>query len=62
MSFAAKIPMQAIAAACVGCLLVRQSFFHNNPKNYVDLGGESLDAEDFIRAFEPCRWIIPKYG
>nr|AGS47795.1 argonaute 8 [Salvia miltiorrhiza] len=64
ISYAAKIPMQAIAnalrgqdsehfqeavrvldiilrqnAAQQGCLLVRQSFFHNDDRNYVDLGG-----------------------
>ncbi|KAJ6864172.1 protein argonaute 4A-like [Populus alba x Populus x berolinensis] len=76
MSFAAKIPMQAIAAALrgqesensqealrvldiilrqhaakQGCLLVRQSFFHNNPKNYVDLGGGVLGCRGFHSSF-----------
>jgi len=22
-----------------GCLIVRQSFFHNNPSNFIELGG-----------------------
>ncbi|KAJ6921254.1 hypothetical protein NC652_015228 [Populus alba x Populus x berolinensis] len=76
MSFAAKIPMQAIAAALrgqesensqealrvldiilrqhaakQGCLLVRQSFFHNDPKNYVDLGGGVLGCRGFHSSF-----------
>ncbi|KAK2996028.1 hypothetical protein RJ640_023398 [Escallonia rubra] len=67
ISFAAKIPIQAIAsalrgqdsensqealrvldiilrqhAAKEGCLLVRQSFFKSEDKNYVDLGGGVL--------------------
>lgn len=76
ISFAAKIPMQAIAnalrgqesensqeafrvldiilrqhAAKQGCLLVRQSFFHNDPKNFVDLGGGVLGCRGFHSSF-----------
>ncbi|KAK1396644.1 hypothetical protein POM88_006507 [Heracleum sosnowskyi] len=40
MSYAAKIPMQAIAQALrgQGCL-VRQSFFHDDVNNFSDVGG-----------------------
>ncbi|MCL7024164.1 hypothetical protein MKW94_029661, partial [Papaver nudicaule] len=76
ISFAAKIPMQAIAnalrgqenensqealrvldivlrqhAAKQGCLLVRQSFFHNEPRNFVDLGGGVLGCRGFHSSF-----------
>ncbi|KAL9241081.1 hypothetical protein vseg_015231 [Gypsophila vaccaria] len=75
-SFAAKIPMQAIAnvirgtenensqeavrvldiilrqhAAKQGCLLVRQSFFHNDPKNFADVGGGVLGCRGFHSSF-----------
>ncbi|CAM9002892.1 unnamed protein product [Rhodiola kirilowii] len=76
ISFAAKIPMQAIAnalrgqesensqeafrvldiilrqhASRQGCLLVRQSFFHNDPKNFADLGGGVLGCRGFHSSF-----------
>ncbi|KAF7831507.1 protein argonaute 4-like [Senna tora] len=76
ISYAAKIPMQAIAnalrgqesenfqeavrvldivlrqhAAKQGCLLVRQSFFHNNPKNFADVGGGVLGCRGFHSSF-----------
>ncbi|KAJ8770392.1 hypothetical protein K2173_015006 [Erythroxylum novogranatense] len=76
LSFAGKIPMQAITAslrgpeseksqeavrvldiilrqhaAKQGCLLVRQSFFHNDPKNFVDLGGGILGCRGFHSSF-----------
>ncbi|KAL9270476.1 argonaute 4-like protein, partial [Drosera capensis] len=76
ISFAAKIPMQAIAdairghesensqealrvldiilrqhAAKQGCLLVRQSFFHNDPKNFTDVGGGVLGCRGFHSSF-----------
>ncbi|XP_034688176.1 protein argonaute 4-like [Vitis riparia] len=76
ISFAAKIPMQAIAnalrgqesensqealrvldiilrqhASKQGCLLVRQSFFHNDPKNFIDLGGGVLGCRGFHSSF-----------
>ncbi|OVA13774.1 Argonaute/Dicer protein [Macleaya cordata] len=76
ISFAAKIPMQAIAnalrgqenensqealrvldivlrqhAAKQGCLLVRQSFFHNEPRNFTDLGGGVLGCRGFHSSF-----------
>uniref|UniRef100_A0A2P2LXI0 Argonaute 4 family protein n=1 Tax=Rhizophora mucronata TaxID=61149 RepID=A0A2P2LXI0_RHIMU len=76
ISFAAKIPMQAIAnalrgqesensqealrvldivlrqhAAKQGCLLVRQSFFHNDPKSFVDLGGGVVGCRGFHSSF-----------
>ncbi|KAL3653292.1 Protein argonaute-4 [Castilleja foliolosa] len=76
LSFAAKIPMQAIAnalrgqesensmealrvldiilrqhAAKQGCLLVRQSFFHNDPKNFCDVGGGILGCRGFHSSF-----------
>ncbi|XP_047325590.1 protein argonaute 4A [Impatiens glandulifera] len=76
ISFAAKIPMQALAqalrgqesensmeafrvldiilrqhAAKQGCLLVRQSFFHNDPKNFADVGGGVLGCRGFHSSF-----------
>ncbi|XP_022866891.1 protein argonaute 4-like isoform X1 [Olea europaea var. sylvestris] len=76
ISFAAKIPMQAIAnalrgqesensqealrvldiilrqhAAKKGCLLVRQSFFDNNPRNFTDVGGGVLGCRGFHSSF-----------
>jgi len=34
-----------------GCLLVRQSFFHNNPSNFVDLGGGVVGCRGFHSSF-----------
>lgn len=76
ISYASKIPMQAIAnalrgqesehfqeamrvldiilrqnAANQGCLLVRQSFFHNNPRNFADLGGGVMGCGGFHSSF-----------
>ncbi|XP_073158213.1 protein argonaute 4-like [Henckelia pumila] len=76
ISFAAKIPMQAIGnalrgqesensqealrvldivlrqhAARQGCLLVRQSFFHNDPKNFAPVGGGVLGCRGFHSSF-----------
>ncbi|CAL4957224.1 unnamed protein product [Urochloa decumbens] len=76
LSFAAKIPMSAIAhalrgqesehtqeairvidiilrqhSAKQGCLLVRQSFFHNNPSNFVELGGGVMGCRGFHSSF-----------
>ncbi|KAK4492323.1 hypothetical protein RD792_003126 [Penstemon davidsonii] len=76
ISFAAKIPMNAIAnalrgqesensqealrvldiilrqhAAKQGCLLVRQSFFHNDVKTFVDVGGGVLGCRGFHSSF-----------
>ncbi|XP_051134343.1 protein argonaute 4-like [Andrographis paniculata] len=76
ISFAAKIPMQAIAnalrgqdsensqealrvldiilrqhAAKQGCLLVRQSYFHNDPNNFADVGGGIQGCRGFHSSF-----------
>ncbi|OMO95798.1 Argonaute/Dicer protein, PAZ [Corchorus capsularis] len=76
ISFAAKIPMQAIQnalcgqesensqealrvldiilrqnAAKQGCLLVRQSFFQNDPANFVPIGGGVLGCRGFHSSF-----------
>ncbi|CAA0813181.1 Protein argonaute 4 [Striga hermonthica] len=76
ISYAAKIPIQAITnamrgqesensqeairvldiilrqhAAKQGCLLVRQSFFHNDPKNFADVGGGVLGCRGFHSSF-----------
>ncbi|XP_015946716.1 protein argonaute 4A-like [Arachis duranensis] len=80
ISYAAKIPIQAIAdalrgqdsehfqealrvldiilrqhAAKQGCLLVRQSFFHDNPRNYTDLGGGVQGCRGFHSSFRPTQ-------
>ncbi|KAJ0238727.1 Protein argonaute 9 [Hirschfeldia incana] len=76
ISYAAKIPMQAIAAALQGketdslqdairvldvilrqsaarqgCLLVRQSFFHNDAQNFVPIGGGVIGVRGFHSSF-----------
>ncbi|CAL0301773.1 unnamed protein product [Lupinus luteus] len=76
ISYAAKIPLQAIPnalrgqdsehfqeavrvldiilrqhASKKGCLLVRQSFFHDNPRNYTDIGGGVLSCRGFHSSF-----------
>ncbi|CAI0452235.1 unnamed protein product [Linum tenue] len=38
-------------AAKQGCLLVRQSFFHNDPKNFVELGNGVLGCRGFHSSF-----------
>lgn len=38
-------------AAKQGCLLVRQSFFHNNPRNFADVGGGVLGCRGFHSSF-----------
>ncbi|KAJ6908988.1 hypothetical protein NC652_020068 [Populus alba x Populus x berolinensis] len=80
ISYATKIPVQAIAAvlqgqesehfqeavrvldivlrqnaARQGCLLVRQSFFHNNPRNFVDLGGGVMGCRGFHSSFRAAQ-------
>ncbi|KAG2274435.1 hypothetical protein Bca52824_056990 [Brassica carinata] len=77
ISYAARIPMQAIAsairgketdnlqdatrvldvilrqnAARQGCLLVRQSFFHNDARNYINIGGGVFGARGFHTSFK----------
>lgn len=34
-----------------GCLLVRQSFFHNDVKNFADVGGGVLGCRGFHSSF-----------
>ncbi|KAL1225888.1 Protein argonaute 4 [Cardamine amara subsp. amara] len=76
ISYAAKIPLQALAnamrgqesensqealrvldiilrqhAARQGCLLVRQSFFHNDPSNCESVGGNILGCRGFHSSF-----------
>ncbi|KAG8363748.1 hypothetical protein BUALT_Bualt19G0054500 [Buddleja alternifolia] len=38
-------------AAQQGCLLVRQAFFHNEPRNFVDLGGGVVGCRGFHSSF-----------
>ncbi|WOL14713.1 protein argonaute 4B-like [Canna indica] len=38
-------------AAKQGCLLVRQSFFQNNPKNFTDIGGGVIGCRGFHSSF-----------
>jgi len=37
--------------ACRGCLLLRGSFFHNNPSNFVHLGGGVVGCTGFHSSF-----------
>ncbi|KAJ6727540.1 EUKARYOTIC TRANSLATION INITIATION FACTOR 2C [Salix purpurea] len=80
ISYATKIPVQAIAAvlqgqesehfqeavrvldiilrqnaARQGCLLVRQSFFHNNPRNFIELGGGVMGCRGFHSSFRAAQ-------
>ncbi|KAI3827472.1 hypothetical protein L1987_01548 [Smallanthus sonchifolius] len=34
-----------------GCLLVRQCYFHNDPRNIISIGGEVLGCRDFHSRF-----------
>lgn len=36
-----------------GCLVVRQSFFHNAPRNFDDLGGGVFGCRGFYSSFRP---------
>ncbi|CAI9781689.1 unnamed protein product [Fraxinus pennsylvanica] len=38
-------------AAKQGCLLVRQSFFHNHPRNFVEIGGGVVGCRGFHSSF-----------
>ncbi|KAK6925512.1 LOW QUALITY PROTEIN: Argonaute linker 2 domain, partial [Dillenia turbinata] len=76
ISFAAKVPIQAISSALYGqesensqeaprvldivlrqhaakrgCQLVRQSFFHNDTKNFADVGGSVIGCRGFHSNF-----------
>ncbi|XP_007049194.2 PREDICTED: protein argonaute 16 [Theobroma cacao] len=42
-------------AANRGCLLVRQSFFHDDSRNYVDVGGGVLGLRGFHSSFRPTQ-------
>ncbi|KAH6767821.1 Argonaute family protein, partial [Perilla frutescens var. hirtella] len=42
-------------AAQKGCLLVRQSFFHNDDRNFVDLGGGVLGCRGFHSSIRPTQ-------
>ncbi|MED6178758.1 Protein argonaute 4A, partial [Stylosanthes scabra] len=80
ISYAAEIPIQAIAdalrgqdsehsqealrvldiilrqhAAKQGCFLVRQSFFHDTPRNYAELGGGVQSLRGFHSSFRPTQ-------
>ncbi|XP_004298218.1 PREDICTED: protein argonaute 4A-like [Fragaria vesca subsp. vesca] len=39
-------------AAKQGCLLVRQSFFHNSPRNFIEVGGGVLGCRGFHSSFQ----------
>ncbi|KAJ4883600.1 Protein argonaute 9 [Raphanus sativus] len=76
ISYAARIPMQALASALQGretdnlqdatrvldvilrqnsarqgCLLVRQSFFHNDAQNFINIGGGVVGVRGFHTSF-----------
>ncbi|XP_077241476.1 protein argonaute 4B-like [Tasmannia lanceolata] len=42
-------------AAKQGCLLVRQSFFNNDPRNFTDLGGGVFGCRGFHSSFRPTQ-------
>ncbi|PKA57956.1 Protein argonaute 4B [Apostasia shenzhenica] len=42
-------------AAKQGCLLVRQSYFHDKPTNYTDLGGGVVGCRGFHSSFRPVQ-------
>lgn len=41
----------SLSFICRGCLLVRQSFFHNEPKNFIDLRGGVFGCRGFHSSF-----------
>lgn len=41
--------------ACRGCLLVRQSFFHDDSRNLVDVGGGVSGIRGFHSSFRPTQ-------
>jgi hypothetical protein len=43
--------MAIFLTTCRGCLLVKQSFFYNNPSNFVDLGGGVMGCRGFHSSF-----------
>lgn len=42
-------------AASMGCLLVRQSFFHDDSRNYIDVGGGVTGVRGFHSSFHPTQ-------
>jgi len=48
--------------ACKGCLLVRKSFFHNNPSNSVDLGAVALGYTWFHCSFRAATALSLNIG
>ncbi|KAF7152313.1 hypothetical protein RHSIM_Rhsim01G0195100 [Rhododendron simsii] len=44
ISYAAKIPLR-------GCVLVRQSFFHDDPRNFTDIGGGVTRCQGLYSSF-----------
>ncbi|KAI4305738.1 hypothetical protein L6164_029086 [Bauhinia variegata] len=42
-------------AASRGCLLVRQSFFHDDPRNFTDVGGGVTGVRGFHSSFRPTQ-------
>ncbi|KAF7826276.1 protein argonaute 16 isoform X1 [Senna tora] len=42
-------------AASMGCLLVRQSFFHDDSKNFIEVGGGVMGLRGFHSSFRPTK-------
>ena len=42
-----------MASECRGCLLVRQSFFHDDSRNFTDVGGGVTGCRGFHSSFRP---------
>ncbi|KAL2511717.1 Protein argonaute 9 [Abeliophyllum distichum] len=43
---------------CRGCLLVFQSLFHNEPKNFVDIGGGVVGCRGFHSSFRATALLV----
>ena len=44
--------IHVLTSLCRGCLLVRQSFFHSDARNYINIGGGVFGARGFHTSFK----------
>ena len=51
--FISSSSLLEVCAGCRGCLLVRQSFFHDDSKNFTDIGGGVTGCRGFHSSFRP---------
>lgn len=51
LSIAVWSYLSSMAADCRGCLLVRQSFFHDDSRHFTDVGGGVTGCRGFHSSF-----------